>query len=255
MLNLNKYNSAFTAKLDEQLSVYVTIGTPKIESPMWFQFTGQIYDIDFLKFKSSQASYMYFEIPILDEDKQSEFLFQPTYDHFRAVKYAHIKENWPTVYYELRPNEKPQVKIIEPIKEVKEPIIEVTDYQKQANDFLTATGTKFTATFKTNDFYFPGDKQTRDIYSIVLKNDRHRYRFNFGQSITNSNKNIAPTPYDVLACITKYDCGNFENFCNEFGYDIDSRSAYKSYKAVMKEWKNVELLFTPDQLEILQEIN
>ena len=51
-------DSAFTAKLDEQLSVYVTIGTPKIESPMWFQFTGQIYSEDFLKFKSSQADHI-----------------------------------------------------------------------------------------------------------------------------------------------------------------------------------------------------
>lgn len=129
-----------------------------------------------------------------------------------------------------------------------------TNYQQQAADFLTSTGTTFTATYKTHGFYFPGDKQCRDIYTIVLKNKSHRYRFNFGQSISNSNGNTPPSAYDVLACLTKYDVGSFDNFCSEFGYDTDSRKAYKTYKAVLKEWKNVELLFTSEQLELLQEI-
>jgi hypothetical protein len=77
---------------------------------------------------------------------------------------------------------------------------------------------------------------------------------NFGEGVQNDTI-IPPTAYDVLASITKYDVGTFDNFCSEFGYDADSRKAYKTYKAVMEEWKNIELLFTPDQLEQLQEIN
>ena len=128
-----------------------------------------------------------------------------------------------------------------------------TDYQKQAIDFLKETGTTFTSTYKTHDFYFPEDKDTRDIYTITLKNSRHRYRFTFGQSITNTGQH--PTPYDVLASLTKYEVFSFEDFCGDYGYDVDSRKAYKTYKAVMKEWKNIELLFTPEQIEQLQEIN
>jgi len=64
----------------------------------------------------------------------------------------------------------------------------------------------------------------------------------------------APTAYDVLACLQKYDVGTFEDFCSEFGYDEDSRKAFKIYKAVIREWKNVELLFTEEQIEKLQEI-
>lgn len=128
-----------------------------------------------------------------------------------------------------------------------------TNYQKQATDFLKATGTTFTSTYKTHDFYFTDDKETRDIYICVLKNSKHRYRFTFGQSIANTGSH--PTAYDVLAGITKYEVGSFENFCSDYGYDVDSRKAYKTYKAVMKEWKNVELLFTTEQLELLQEIN
>jgi hypothetical protein len=132
-----------------------------------------------------------------------------------------------------------------------------TNYQEQAIEFLKATGTTFTATFKTNDFYFSDDKDTRDIYNCVLKNGKHRYRFTFGQSINDSTGDggVPPTAYDVLATITKYNPYDFDNFCSEYGYDIDSRKAYKTYKAVMREWKNIEKLFTPEEMEMLSEIN
>lgn len=65
---------------------------------------------------------------------------------------------------------------------------------------------------------------------------------------------VKPTPYDVLACLTKYDCGTFENFCSEFGYDTDSRKAEKTYKAVCDEWINIQRLFTDEEIEDLREI-
>lgn len=71
---------------------------------------------------------------------------------------------------------------------------------------------------------------------------------------TGQAKNIIhPTAYDVLASITKYDPDTFESFCSEFGYDEDSRTAERTYKAVVKEWNAVERLFS-DCLEELQEI-
>ena len=66
---------------------------------------------------------------------------------------------------------------------------------------------------------------------------------------------LSPRAYDILACITKYDPGTFEDFCSEFGHDQDSRSARKTWKAVCKEWKNVSKLFPePEVLEALSEI-
>lgn len=128
----------------------------------------------------------------------------------------------------------------------------IENYQEKADYLLIGTNTTFTTEFKEHSFYFDGDKERRDIYICVLKNKNARFRFTFGQSINNTDK--APTAYDVLASLTKYDPGTFENFCGEYGYEEDSRSAYKTYKAVMKEWKNIELLFTPEQIELLQEI-
>jgi hypothetical protein len=133
----------------------------------------------------------------------------------------------------------------------------MTDYQLQATDFLQATNTKFTATFKKHDHYFDDDKDTRDIFTCVLKNAKHRFRFTFGQSVrqsTGDGGNL-PDAYDILTSLTKYEVGSFEDFCFDMCFDTDSRKAYKTYKAVLREWKNVQLLFTPEQIELLQEIN
>lgn len=127
------------------------------------------------------------------------------------------------------------------------------DYQKQAEDFLKETNTSFKAVYEDYREYFPGDKQCREVYRITLKRkNKGSYTFTFGQSIANSGQE--PTPYDVLACLTKYDPETFENFCSEFGYDTDSRTAKRTYKAVVKEYAGVMRLFD-DVIEKLQELH
>jgi hypothetical protein len=64
----------------------------------------------------------------------------------------------------------------------------------------------------------------------------------------------APTAYDILACLTKYDPGTFEDFCDNFGCDTDSRKAKKTYRAVMDEFLNVSRMFTESEREELAEI-
>ena len=129
------------------------------------------------------------------------------------------------------------------------------DYQKQADDFLKETGTTFKAKFYKHDKYFADDKERRDIYKITLRRENFgSYTFTFGQSIVDSQKSIAPTAYDVLSVIQKCDVGSFENFCGDFSCEIDSRKAEKTYKAVQKEYENIDRLFS-DVIEQLQEIN
>lgn len=65
----------------------------------------------------------------------------------------------------------------------------------------------------------------------------------------------APTNYDILACLTKYDPETFEDFCANFGYDEDSRKALKIYEAVKKEFTDLCTLFNDDELSELSEIN
>ena len=158
-------------------------------------------------------------------------------------------------------------------------------YEKQANDFLNTTGTTFKAEKIGYGKYFSDDKGSRDIYQITLTRNGKTYSFRFGQSIKNSELPIiacsdisyqkeakllltgyvkkgvllchhskAPTAYDVLASIRKNDPEDFETFCSEFGYDLDSRKAFDVYLAVQTEYKNIYMLFS-DCMEQLQEIN
>lgn len=125
------------------------------------------------------------------------------------------------------------------------------DYQKQGRDFLEETGTKFKAEYIDTKKYFPDDKDFRDVYKITLKRKGKSYSFTFGQSIANSGEE--PTPYDILTCLTKYDPGDFQNFCGDFGYSDDSIKANGIHKSVVKEWAGVQRLFS-DVIEKLQEI-
>ena len=65
---------------------------------------------------------------------------------------------------------------------------------------------------------------------------------------------VFPSAYEVLTAITKNDPGTFKDFCGDFGYDTDSRLAEKQYKLVCEEWKNVQRMFTDDEIEKLREI-
>ena len=166
------------------------------------------------------------------------------------------------------------------------------DYEAQAQKFLEKTKTDFKAVFLKHDKYFNDDKESRDIYEITLKRGEREYKFRFGNSINasgrfivfspdgrkkyndlkqankdhgspmltrgeyNKNKNFKePSAYDVLAALQKYDTGNFEFFCSNFGYDTDSIKALKTYNAVVEEYNNLKMLFNEEEMELLREIN
>lgn len=167
------------------------------------------------------------------------------------------------------------------------------NYNQQADLFLAATKTTFKCEFSHNGKHFDNDTTVRDIYNITLKRGNRSYSFQFGASIIDSQyykdsipnrtytldgksrtgnysitdiqkymsaqklqlvKGTPPKAYDVLTCLTKYDPDTFENFCSEYGYDTDSKSAEKTYNAVKDEYKNICALFTDEEIEKLAEI-
>lgn len=153
----------------------------------------------------------------------------------------------------------------------------MNEYIKRATDFLQKTHTKMKIEYvgrAVNKEW--KEKEKRCLYEITLTSPRGSMTFDFWDSIRNTeirtmpfdaynmqaNKELAakkkaavPSVYDVLACLQKCDPGTFEDFCLDYGYDEDSRTAERIYFAVQKEYTQLARLFTPDEMDELAEIN
>lgn len=132
-------------------------------------------------------------------------------------------------------------------------LLETGYYNQGAYKIAEALNLKMKVKYHDFGKHWEGDKDNRHIFKVTLKKDGRQYTFKFGQSIAEGSNE--PTLYDVLACLQKYEVGTFEDFCGQFGYDEDSRSAEKIYKGVVKEFENMERLFNVEELELLQEIS
>ena len=128
----------------------------------------------------------------------------------------------------------------------------MSDYEKQAQDFLESTGTELTVEYSHCGKYFPADKESRAVFEFTLCRAGKSYTGTFGQSIAAGDK--MPSDYDILACLDYWE-GNFEDFCGEYGYSDDSISALNTYNAVIKQSVGLKELFTFYELEKLGEIS
>ena len=60
-----------------------------------------------------------------------------------------------------------------------------------------------------------------------------------------------PTDYDILSAVEKHDPGTFQDFCDNFGYDTDSRKAEKLYFRVQEQFTAINTMFSEPELEEL----
>lgn len=129
------------------------------------------------------------------------------------------------------------------------------EYEKQAKEFCDKTKTNIYINFVdcVRDPFEDGSNNYANKYKVIIKRNNKQMTVIFTDSIYNCYNGKEPTVYDILSCLTKYDPYNFEDFCYEFGYDLNSRKAYKTYLAVQKEYDNIMRLFD-DVIEELQEI-
>jgi hypothetical protein len=127
----------------------------------------------------------------------------------------------------------------------------MNNYNEQAEKFAKLHNIKLKINHSEYKKYFDDDKEQRYVFNCTLTRNKKRYTFNFGQSISAGNEE--PTIYNILSTLTKYSPETFEFFCSNYGYNEDSRKAYKTYLAVCKEYEAMERLFG-DILEELREI-
>jgi hypothetical protein len=121
---------------------------------------------------------------------------------------------------------------------------------------------KFGNSLNNSGFYFTIGRQRYELYrkhidskNLISMCKKINYEFSPQCKSDIIHKPIKPTNYDILACLTKYNPGTFENFCSDFGYDTDSKKAEKTYNAVKDEWLNISRIFNDSELQELREIS
>lgn len=157
------------------------------------------------------------------------------------------------------------------------------EYLQQAKAFCEKTNTTIDVAYLKTDKHFDGDTDKRDIYNVTITRKfnmqkSESFSFSFGSSIADTEKNqekrmdyttgrmkptgrrkqvVKPSEYDVLACLQKYEIGDFDDFCFDYGYTFDTERKYvkvkQIYFAVVDEYRNVCRLFH-DVMEELEEI-
>jgi len=142
------------------------------------------------------------------------------------------------------------------------------NYQQQAADFLAKHGIVFSAKLSNEKLpnwqndnkpcYLRDEKRKNNHFVVTLRKGTRRVSFDFFDSISNFEKGIKELDaYSVLAnCSSELYCPDtFEEFCNEFGYDNDSRQAEKTFKALSKFSAKLQKFFdTEETREDLLEI-
>jgi hypothetical protein len=125
------------------------------------------------------------------------------------------------------------------------------NYQQQAASFLAKHGIAFS--FKLANTKRPSWDENRQCnhFIVTFRKGTRRVSFDFFDSISNFEKGIEELDaYSVLSCCSSelYCPETFEEFCNEFGYDNDSRQAEKTFKALSKFSAKLQKFFDTEEM-------
>ena len=126
------------------------------------------------------------------------------------------------------------------------------NYQQQAADFLAKYGITFSAKLaNTKTPSWKDDSRPVNHFIVTLKQGKKRVSFDFFDSINNYEKGIKElNAYSVLACCSSeiYCPDTFKDFCDEFGYDYDSRKAEKTFKSLKKFSNKLQKFFSSKEM-------
>lgn len=142
----------------------------------------------------------------------------------------------------------------------------MSEYEMHAREFLNKCPAELEIYYAgTSVNHLWNEKQSRDMYSFILKTQRGSMNGIFWDSIHNTRERLTkrgkpkiPSAYSILACLEKYDVGSMDDFMHEFGYVIknvkDMTNFITTYNSVVKEYNDLCRIFTPEQMEMLREI-
>lgn len=140
-------------------------------------------------------------------------------------------------------------------------MITTTDYQQQAIDFLSKTQTTMSVahTLENNCPTWDNEKHIHgNEYKITFKRGKKSASIKFWNSYQDIlDGDIPPSAYDVLANIAngQYDdLLTFDQWCDDYGYNSDSRKAFRTYQLCVKQAIKLKTIWSAKELELLQEI-
>lgn len=96
------------------------------------------------------------------------------------------------------------------------------------------------------------DTVRRWHYRVTLARGKKSYTISFWDSQYNYRNNIHPTIGHVLAALIWNNPGTVEDFCQEFGYDVDSRKAYATWERCSEQYTALCKLFNPADIDQIQ---
>jgi len=143
--------------------------------------------------------------------------------------------------------------------------LENMDYKEQAKNFLK----KFNLLLNIREAVpqkspiWAKDGNHGINYWVTLSENKtggKSFSFDFWGSIADKENNgrgfaKRPSAYDILACLNTYDKDvSFGDFCLSYGYDEDSITAEKTYKAVMLQIEGLENVLSKEAIEALNDI-
>jgi hypothetical protein len=103
-----------------------------------------------------------------------------------------------------------------------------------------------------------GKQQNYHNHLVTVTHNKKRYSFDFWGSmmnpeIANEQENVFAFYCSLSDAISAKE--SFEEFCSNFGYNEDSRTAERIYKACEKTLSKVERVFSCDIYDLINEIS
>jgi hypothetical protein len=121
-------------------------------------------------------------------------------------------------------------------------------------EFIDTNKVSFTCKLAYSNPNMDNDKFMTRHFKCIIRYENRRMVVYFSQGSAHTQD---PTCADVLDCMSS-DCGGidlmgqgevpFEDWCAEYGYDTDSISAARTYKAVTKQGASILRVFGDDKL-------
>jgi len=134
-------------------------------------------------------------------------------------------------------------------------------FEEQAKNYNDAVNKKFAKEYaRSAGLYVTVSKENGMFIQCIQNAAKRKLKELEENKVLSKDKQLQDKPkepslYDVLSCLEKYEVGTFEDFCDNFGYDQDSRQAERTYKGVVKEYEGMASLFSEKELEVLTYIN